>query len=150
VKAAAVNTAGKAAQHAGERSQGHRWTYGGSECGGGSSSSSIELLWQRQYMRHLFVLQVRATVMLHMPDTVQAACLHGQPTRSTRRSGRVPPGPAISNALEVRSLLLPGAQESGISHAEAGTAAAPRVERGRRGHRWFCSSKCTRSDMQRQ
>jgi hypothetical protein len=35
-----------------------------------------------------------------------------RPTWSTRRSGRVPPGPAISNAMKVRSLLLPGAYQA--------------------------------------
>jgi hypothetical protein len=53
----------------------------------------------------------RATCTCRHVASLVSTQEHGQPTRSTRRSGRVPPGPAISNALKVRSLLLPGVQD---------------------------------------
>jgi hypothetical protein len=50
------------------------------------------------------------TVQVHSFDsTVTVTRRKAAP--SIRRSGRVPPGPVISNALKVRSLLLPGAQD---------------------------------------
>jgi hypothetical protein len=51
--------------------------------------------------RDLFALQVRETVMLHMPDSLPARAAHSEHQEVW----------AISNALKVHSLLLPGVQD---------------------------------------